>query len=303
MDEQTVDPAGELAAVGLDLPAEHDDSLDESALRLERMLDSRSLGGELDPEAQAAFTSHYETLRDHVEHYNLLHPVLDIWWPDSWYIPSEADYKAHWFLPPPDDRRYGHDWMNSSTNRASRATGHLYAFAPLRPRDRIVTSDAAIGVTYSPPFAYGEISVRPTVACTGQSRWWEMLDQPMSGSGHTRANILVAMWQRIPNGWDLVGWDSYLVHDGYEQSPGSGSAIMSTTRSFKGDQLATNFIAQKGRTYLIAVIARVIIRSTLAAEGLAQLPEFPDPEKFKIWGGLVCDVPRIEVKPGPVYIW
>ncbi|HSS32732.1 MAG TPA: hypothetical protein VLL27_05580 [Solirubrobacterales bacterium] len=303
-DQQEQQPTVDLSAAGLELPAEFDASLDESAMRVDRMLDSRRIGaGELDQEAQSVFTSHRDAVREHLDSQRMLIPIELVLWPNSWYIPAAADYKTYWpYFEPPPGRRYGYEWKTSEPNQASAATGDLFAFGQLWPRDRLVSSSAGVGVLYSPSFSYGQISVRPRVACTSQTRWWQELDQLVAGTTHTWTQILVAMWQEIPTGWDLIDSHNYLVQDGYVQSGSGHSAVTTATQRFKDDQLATNFVVQSGRNYLLGVLARVNIRSTLTNSSGGLLPDVTTSEKFKIWGSLVSNVSLIEVQEGPIYI-
>ncbi len=287
---------------GLELPAQFDPAADASAQRLDALLGGRApFDGELDAEAESVFSGHYDTLREHV---GALIPHEPIWigWPSSWYIPSGADHKAHWPIEPPADHRYALDWKNLAPNRASRVSGELFAFGQLWPPDRYLSSEAGTGVLYSPPFTYGEITVRPTVSCSSQTRWLQELPQPVAGTTRTTTNVLVAMWHRIPNGWDLIHWRSFLVHDGFEQSGMGQSAVRSSTRQLGEDQLATRFVVQKGRTYLLGVIARVEIHSTLTDSHGGLLPPVPDSTNFRIWGTLLANVSRITVRTGPIWI-
>jgi hypothetical protein len=40
-------------------------------------------------------------------------PVFTLAWPDSLYIPAEADFKNYWIVAPPPTHRYRYHWANT----------------------------------------------------------------------------------------------------------------------------------------------------------------------------------------------
>jgi hypothetical protein len=65
--------------------------------------------------------------------------------------------------------------------------------------------------------------------------------------------------------------------------------------------LATPFLVQKARTYLLGVVARVSVFSTLTDDRGRKLPLITG-GVFRVWGSLGCFVPKIEVHQTKVYI-
>jgi hypothetical protein len=145
------------------------------------------------------------------------------------------------------------------------------------------------------------VSLRPDVDWTSQFRWWQMLEQ-IAGDTHTTTELVLAMWQQIPGGWDLLKYRTYPVADGFRQSGMGVSAVRTDHGSFTGAQLATDFVVQAGRAYLFGVVARTNIWSTLSTTSGGQIPEPADLSNFRIWGSLTCRVPLIQLRTRTIYI-
>jgi hypothetical protein len=297
MAEQPTERELRLSPEDFELPAKVDGPLHAAALELDRTFQIGHLGDDLSPEAMTVLTEYDKALNEHLAALGLREPVLLVEWPTSWYLPGDADYSSYWWHEPPSDHRYFDDWKNSDSNTASKATGTLHANNQLRPQDRHTSSEAGLGVLYSPPFTYGVITLRPTVSCRGEHRWLqEYNDDIVAGTTHTVHSLHLAMWQWIDARWVLVApGRSVLVEDGYEHEGLGQEMINSFARDFTGADLAASFVVRGDCQYVLGVVARVQIWSTLTKSNGDLLPPYLDPDLFKIYGHLRCEVPRINV--------
>jgi hypothetical protein len=228
--------------------------------------------------------------------------MIDFSWPSSWYIPGAANHQDYWPLyEPPYENRYSHEWKTNSYDTASSATGDIGAWRVLLPNERFASAESGIGFLYRPPFSSGVVSLRPDVDCTGNLRWWQMLEQ-IAGDTHTTTELILAMWHETPGGWNLVHKRVIPVADGFRQSGMGYSAVRSYQRSFTGAQLATKFTVHKSHRYLFGIVARVNISSTLTNLQGGPIPEPPNLENFRIWGAIMCRVPFIRLRTKTVYV-
>lgn len=234
-------------------------------------------------------------------------------WPSSLYIPAGADWQNYWFRPPPDNHRYALDWAPPPSpagfNEASRVEGKIFCTQRIRTIDQFATSQAGLGVFFTPQRTLS-VSLQPYVTCSGDYRWFQEIDhcalssspscqpgRPASIAGFTQVTIslTLAAWQRIadPQQWVLIHQNHFTVRD--VQNSGSGhGAISSYDQSFSGQDLATPFHLESARTYLLGVVARVSIRSTLTDTQGRPLPLIEN-GTFRVWGSIGCVVPKIEL--------
>jgi hypothetical protein len=232
-------------------------------------------------------------------------PILEIGWPSYLYIPSQADHRPYWFVPPPDSNRYQRQWAPPPSpagfNKASAADGTLHVQQRIRTTDTYVQAEAGLGIFYTPTASLSEITVEADVRCSGEHRWFNELDRLFVGHTTVRASLFVVAWHQIPTGYDLIGSRRFEVVTAGPNTGLGQSAITPYSRSFSGSQLATPFVVQQGRTYLLGIVARVSVWSTLTDDRGRPLPLIEN-GTFRVWGSLACAVPTIEVHRTRVHI-
>ncbi len=234
-------------------------------------------------------------------------------WPDSLYIPSGADWKNYWFLPPPADHLFALAWKSSSGFAvSSKETGSLYSFAQIMTNQNYTYTDAVVGIIYNPVHTYGVVSVQPVIDCAGTDRWYVLINDSkipvppvLSPSGSTSASssIIIAAWEMIPGptGWDYLDNKISPVHN-FGPNSGLGEyAPMTYQHSFKNGELAAEFVVEKFKTYLFGIVARVSVSSGLKDGRGKPLPLIND-GTFRVWSDLSCRVSEINVIEKHVYI-
>ena len=144
---------------------------------------------------------------------------LGIGWPSWLYIPAQADWRSHWVVPPDDAQRFARDWAPPPSpagySEASRDQGRLYCIQRIRTTDRSVKSEAGLGILFSPEHTLSVVSLQPYVDCSGDSRWFQMIDQPVAGATHVKISLFVAGWQQTAGtpGWERIQARRFHVHD------------------------------------------------------------------------------------------
>jgi hypothetical protein len=297
---------GTLEAEALRLPVQFDDAFHATAVDIDAFLAQDELPA---ARLEATVAAHREAGTAQLLTHRIK-PRLDFelpLWPSSLYIPRDADYRDYWFLPAPDDHRYALDWTSpasATANRASRLDGTLFSFSQLR-NDRAGTSqssESGVGVYYRPAMSLGVIDLQPVVRCTGTLRTFlEFYPQLAAGSVEVKAHLLLAAWQRIPGGFDLLGFKSFAVATSFPRDQSHGPELRPFQRSFAGPSLSAPFVVQGGRTYLLGVLSRISVSSTLRSTTGGSLPAISNTE-LRVWGSMNCDVPQIEVLTKQVYI-
>jgi hypothetical protein len=114
-------------------------------------------------------------------------------------------------------------------------------------------------------------------------------------------SAILAAWQEIPGGWDLLAAHHREVQNAGPNSGLGHGGIIPYGLGFTGDYLAKRFLVQKGRTYLLGVVARVSVWSTLTDNRGRKLPLIED-GSFRVWGNVGFYLPKIEVHTRRVYI-
>jgi hypothetical protein len=229
-------------------------------------------------------------------------PTLE--WPSDLYIPGSADFKNYWFIAPPADHRYALAWTSpGSANQASSQTGELFSFAQLDPVTNAGQfTDAGVGIFYNPPMTLGVVDLQPHVNCSGSLRWFlQIFPKLAAGYVDLKAQLLLAAWQVIPGGFDLVGWKPFDV-SAIRRDQSWGPEEHHFTSSFAGPNLSAPFVVQKGRTYLLAVLGRISVTSGLTANAAGQTLFPLDNSQLRAWGAMNCSVPQIDVETKLVYI-
>jgi hypothetical protein len=287
----------------LALPADFDAAAYDTSLALDKLIAAG--GAPVDGTPMQVLGDHKLALFHNLRH-GLEAPSFLGSWPAGWYIPTEADWRAHWIRQPPPENRYALAWAPPSaggSTSASRETGQLFCHQSIRTDQRYVQAEAGVGVLVTPTRTLSVVSLQPQVDCRTVQSWRALFNRPVAGATHVRTSLILAAWQNIPgpNAWDLLGWKQHVVSDLGANSGQGYTAPLSGTQSFNGNALATPFVVQAGRTYLLGVVARVSITSALTDDRGAPLPPIAD-GSFSVWGSLAAQVRRIEVVEQQVHI-
>ena len=221
-------------------------------------------------------------------------------WPAFLYIPKGANPRDYWISPAPDDHRYGLEWTSPATataNRASRQDGTLFSFSQLlvEKPGSAQSSESGVGVFYKPPMSLGVIDLQPHVDCTGTLRTFlEFFPQLAAGHVEVKAQLLLAAWQQIPGGFDLLGFKQFEVATSGRRDQSHGPELLSFQRSFAGPSLSAPFVVQGGRTYLLGVVNRISVTSTLTSNTGRPLPPISN-TGLRVWGSMNCVLPQIDI--------
>lgn len=221
-------------------------------------------------------------------------------WPDSLYIPKDANAGDYWISPAPDDHRYGLEWTSPATataNNASRQDGTLFSFSQLLNENArsAQSSDSGVGILYKPSMSLGVIDLQPLVNCTGTLRTFlQFFPELAAGYVEVKAHLLLAAWQQIPGGFDLLGFKQFEVATSGRRDQSFGPELQQFQRSFDGQNLSHPFVVQGGRTYLLGVVNRISVISTLTSNSGKPLPPISN-RLLRVWGSMNCVVPQIYV--------
>ena len=238
-----------------------------------------------------------------------LDPVVGIRWPRSLYIPRGADYRDYWLVPPPDRQRYAHAWPAVGNgvrpDWASADTGELFAYTivPWTEPSADTRSEAGIGILFSPDFTLGTVDFEPIVNVKDGvlASVLEYFPAVSAGSVTLTASVVLAAWQVIPGGYDLLDYASVpiarIMRDqshGPERAKLPGSLY--TPRPFR-----KRFLVQKGREYLFGAVGRVQATSTLTA-GDGRPLVGPNGANFKVYGWITLGIPYMTVETAQVHL-
>ena len=222
-------------------------------------------------------------------------------WPPSLFIPNSANASNYWISPAPGDHRYALDWTAPATataNRASREEGTLFSFSQLDNGNaqRAQSSESGVGILFKPSMTLGVIDFQPQVDCSGSLRTLlEFFPELAAGYVEVNAHLLLAAWQQIPNGFDLLGFKQFDVAASGRRDQSFGPELQQFQRSFDGPNLSAPFVVQRGRTYLLGVVNRISVTSTLTSNtGGGPLPPVRN-ALLRVWGAMNCVVPQINV--------
>lgn len=297
--DDCVDGVSPEAMASLRLPAVFDEAAHVTALDIDAFLkqDERPVAT-----LDAKVAAHRDVALSHL----LTHrgtQTLDInlfLWPAGLYIPKGANARDYWFSPAPDDHRYGLEWTSPATataNRASRQDGTLFSFSQLLNENAqsAQSSESGVGVFYKPPMTLGVIDLQPQVDCSGTLRTFlEFFPQLAAGFVEVKAHLLLAAWQQIPGGFDLLGFKQFDVATSGRRDQSHGSELQQFQRSFDGPNLSAPFVVQRGRTYLLGVVSRISVISTLTSNTGRPLSPISN-TLLRVWGAMNCVVPQIYV--------
>jgi hypothetical protein len=300
MDDTETSRRTELPPPSLHLPDDWDDETYTVAAELDAGIGS--------PEGWSHVRDHADRLRDsHLTRFRGWRIVDEPWvalWPPSLYIPVDADYRQHWPFPCPDDHRYYHEWTaGPEVNRASKRDGTVSAFGQLvDPNGRFVKSEAGVGIRYRPDVGLGVVHVRPHFDCQGTLRWaLEMFPTRVAGSVRVTASLVVALWQEIPNGFDLLDHETTVIADSHWRDQSHGPELRGFAQTFTPPAVSASFLVQRGRTYLVGAVVRIAAWSTLTDTNGRPVPPL-EPGQFKLWGQVNGLVRSIRVVTGQVHL-
>ncbi len=235
----------------------------------------------------------------------LVDRVDDRWrlrWPDSWFIPSDADFRSYWFLEPPSDHRFDVDWAGSvlypppTACSGDRATGHVFAYTALAPNNRHDSGFAGVGVHVRPSatLSYLDLSVEADVVA--ESRIWMLLARPTSNlpTARVRCTAYLCGWDIDPvtGNFELLRPFGARVLIDAADSGQSGTPIKHVHVPLGGNALSTRLQVQAGHTYVIGFHAEVDIDVDVRdAQGQ---PYQPGPnDDFRVWGDVTASVTRL----------
>lgn len=182
-------------------------------------------------------------------------PVWTLAWPDSLYIPSQADYRTYWFSPPPADHRYRYAYADSpGGSTADAGTGRVFTWVNVSDLAHGHTGYAGVGARIVPSATLSYLTVGADVDLVAESRWWYL---PGSSAGFASfsysATAYLAVWAIDPvtGRWDLVRPFASRSLFSFNQGGQGGSAVSSRRVAF--DDLTATVQVQAGRQYAVTV--------------------------------------------------
>ncbi|HVE62051.1 MAG TPA: hypothetical protein VNA26_09535 [Chitinophagaceae bacterium] len=282
----------------LKLPYEFDRNIQETALEIDDFLKDNETS---DAALYDKVKVHREAGLSHLFSHHGKH-TIDIKkfsWPSFLYIPKNANARDYWISPAPDSHRYGLEWTSpvNSANTASIENGTLFSFSQLDngKANAAQSSESGIGIFYEPSMSLGVIDLQPTVSCTGSLRTFlEFFPKLAAGYVEVKAQLLLACWQQIPGSFDLLGFKSFDVATSGRRDQTFGPELRQFQNSFEGLSLSAPFVVQRGRRYLLGIISRINVISTLVSNDGRPLPPISN-TLLRVWGSMNCIIPQINV--------
>lgn len=231
-------PAGPISRIG-------DEALVAVRDRMEELVVGQTVrGGGVTDYRDAIFTSF---VRDR--------PVWTLAWPDSLYIPSQADFRTYWFTPPPADHLYRYAYADGTgASTADAGTGRLFTWVNVSDLTPGYTGYAGVGARIVPSATLSYLTVGADVDLVAESRWWYL---PGSSAGFASvsysATAFLAVWviDPVTGRWELVRPFASRSLFSFTQSGLGGSAVSSRHVAF--DDLAATVQVQAGRQYAVTV--------------------------------------------------
>ena len=231
-------------------------------------------------------------------------------WPDALYVPQN-DAKGFGFGKPPSANLYSDAWTDGKGgSNANAAAGTMFAWSQALTTERQQMGEAGLGIRYSPKAALSKVRFEPEVNCAITYRafvdFWPLL---IAGNVRALGSLIMACWQLSPVAGqppELVGsWREVPVFDTHTRDAGSDLSpdihnVNTLQRNFASSALATDFLVQSGRTYILGVVARVqVVHNVTSSDGkiLAN-----DGTKFKLYSSMVCTVPTMMATVQHVFI-
>lgn len=227
-------------------------------------------------------------------------PEFALAWPDSLYIPSDADFKNYWIASPPASHRYRYHWVNtvngqSAGSSASEATGHLFSWINVSSLKPSYIGFAGVGVSIVPQATLSYVKVSADIDAVTETRWWFM---PGTAAGFAnfsyRGTAYVAGWEVDPvtGQWELLKpFGSRTLFKSDESGQG-GSAINSQVHAF--NDLSVTLQLQGGHSYAIGVAFETEITFDCRDRGGRPYKRQPG-DDIKLWASIAGSVPSITV--------
>ncbi|TFD93951.1 hypothetical protein E3T61_02795 [Cryobacterium lactosi] len=219
-------------------------------------------------------------------------------WPDNLYIPADADYRAYWSTPAPDDHRYRYRWTNGHDGQpdgsdASEKTGQLFSWVNASAMDAGYIGFAGTGVTLVPRASLSSVTVTAEVDLVAESRWWFLPAGPIGFAAFSyRGTAYVAGWEIDPvtGAWELLSPFGSRTLFAFDETGKGGSAISSQRHAFA--DLSVTLQLRGSRTYAIGVALEAQISFECRdRSGTQYLPRPGD--DVKLWASIAGIVPSI----------
>lgn len=230
----------------------------------------------------------------------MLRPTVpQILWPQSWYIPGQADYRQHWFLEPPLDHRYAWEGQNTiggapAASRASAATGELFAWSNASGLDVATVGVARTGAYVRPTTTLATYELSASVDLATEWRWWfEPGSNASSSSSFAyRSTVYVVAWLVSPadGSWELLRpfGSRTLVS---ERVSGFGRFDIRTARH-AFDDLRVRVQLEGHRTYAVGVSFETQVTPTAVDRN--GKPYRPQPgDDIRTWSSMIGRVPKV----------
>lgn len=218
-------------------------------------------------------------------------------WPVGLYLPANANAKE-WPFVYGEPNRYAQSWTNGiGWSQADHGDGSLLAVAlsPTVAGAIDGKAEAGLGVRYRATEALARIRIKPDLRFTGRFLWNVAPPPTVWTSVRAVASIHVGGFQLDPatNQWGSIPtspWRRFTVFD--RQQSGSGaSALELTPFNRSSSKVSGEVLVEGGRTYLLAVVAQVVLRITTTDS--SGRPVRVTESRFDTFGSLAGLVPEI----------
>lgn len=228
-------------------------------------------------------------------------------WPDSLYIPAQADFRRYWILPPPDSRRYCYEWAGQTGGgptpcQASAADGRLFSWVNVSALNPGYIGWAGTGVRFAPTAQRSLVTVGCTVDLVAEKRWW-YLPGPSAGYANIkyRGTVYVAVWQISPadGSWVPVRPFGYRTVLDVTESGLGGSAVQSTHHALA--DVGATVEVQGGSAYGVGVAFEVEILPTFLDRFNKQYEKQPG-DDIKLWASMAGTAESITVSTTKILV-
>ena len=227
-------------------------------------------------------------------------PEFTLAWPDSLYIPSQADYKNYWIAAPPASHRYRYHWVHTADGKpagsfASEETGHLFSWVNVSGLNPAYIGFAGTGVSLVPQATLSYVKVSADIDTVTETRWWFM---PGANAGIAnfsyRGTAYVGGWEVDPvtGQWALLKPFGARTLFKQEESGQGSSAIDSQVHAF--NDLSVTLQLQGGHSYAIGVAFEVEITFDCRDRNGHPYQKQPG-DDIKLWASIAGSVASITV--------
>jgi len=269
----------------------------ERSERLQELSEKLERATEADDSVPAELMDQYRTLV--FSEYFRDRQTLRFGWPDELYIPSEADYRTYWIVPPPDDHRYNDAWAGQTgggpTSCYARQTdGRIFSFVNISGLNPGYTGWSGVAAPFRPTSSR-TVEVGATIDLVNQMRWWYL---PGPAAGYSKvsyhARVSLGVWNTDVNN---VGWypastiASRTILDTSAIGLG-GEAI--TVRRHAFNDLRTKVHLQAGFFHAVAVSFEVQVHGTFLDRSSKPYAKQPG-DDIKLWADMAGVVESITI--------